>query len=202
MAPGVKNVFDTTDLELVVPENCLYDTIHFQYKGVQNKNAGSFSLGHILHKPTVLLQDSITIKIKANKAIPAGEENNMVMVMDIPGKQIVQKAIFKNGMFISKFRDFGTCYLMVDKLPPVVSGLKNNANLSHATQIHLFVSDNFRKIKYFRAELDGKFLLFSQRGNRFTYYFDENCGTGEHNLSIVVKDVVGNTSKQTIHFKR
>ena len=140
--------------------------------------------------------------MKPNKVVQAGLENNMVMVMNIPGKQIVQKAVLAHGMFTSKFRDFGTCYLLLDKIPPVVSGLKNNANLSRASQINLFVTDNNKKIKYFRAELDGKFLMFSQRGNRFTYNFDENCGIGEHILTITVKDIVGNISEEKIQFKR
>jgi hypothetical protein len=202
MVPNAINVFETTDLELYLPENCLYDTIHFQYKSVPNSIVGSFSDNHILHTPTVLLQDSFTVRMKANKAIPTGLENNMVMLMNIPGKQIAQKAVLANGMFTSKFRDFGTCYLMLDNIPPVVSGIINNANLSSASQINIFVSDNNKKIKYFRAELDGKFLMFSQRGNRFTYNFDENCGTGEHNLTIIVKDLVGNTTVESVHFKR
>ena len=96
------------------------------------------------------------------------------MVMNIPGKQVVQKAVLSHGMFTSKFRDFGTCYLMLDKIPPVISGLKSKTNLTSAAQINIVVTDNYNKIKYFRAELDGKFLMFSQRGNRFTYNFDEN----------------------------
>ena len=202
MVPNAINVFETTDLELYLPENCLYDTIHFQYKSVPNSIDGSFSNNHILHTPTVLLQDSFTVRMKANKAIPTGLENNMVMLMNIPGKQIAQKAVLANGMFTAKFRDFGTCYLMLDNIPPVVSGIMNNANLSSASQINIFVTDNYKKIKYFRAELDGKFLMFSQRGNRFTYNFDENCGTGEHILTIIVKDLVGNTTVESIHFKR
>jgi len=202
MIPGTVNIFDTTELELYLPENCLYDTIHFQYKTLPNTIIGSYSNSHILHLPSVLLQDSLTVRMKPNKVVQAGLENNMVMVMNIPGKQIVQKAVLAHGMFTSKFRDFGTCYLMVDKIPPVVSGLKNNANLSRASQINLFVTDNYKKIKYFRAELDGKFLMFSQRGNRFTYNFDENCGIGEHILTITVKDIVGNISEEKIQFKR
>jgi hypothetical protein len=105
-------------------------------------------------------------------------------------------------MFAAKFRDFGICYLMVDNTPPVITGLKNNANLPKAAQINLFVTDNFKKIKQFRAELDGRFLMFSQRGNRFTYNFDEYCGSGEHNIKITVSDIAGNQTVQTFHFTR
>ena len=202
MLPGTVNVFDTTDLEMYLPENCLYDTIHFQYKAIPNKLVGAYSNSHILHTPSVLLQDSITVRIKANKPILTELENSILMVMDIPGKQVVQKAVSLSGMFTSKFRDFGTCYLMVDKIPPVVSGLTNNSNLANASQINIYVTDNYKKIKHFKAELDGKFLMFSQRGNRFTYNFDENCAAGEHILTITVSDLVGNVSEQTIHFKR
>jgi len=202
MMPGAVNVFDTSELELYLPESCLYDTIHFIYNSAPNNIVGSFSNMHKLHTPTVLLQDSCTVRIKASKAIPAGLGDVMLMVMNVPGKQIIQKAVFSHGMFAAKFRDFGTCYLMVDNTPPVITGLKNNANLLKASQINLFVTDNFKKIKQFRAELDGRFLMFSQRGNRFTYNFDENCGSGEHNIKITVRDIAGNQTVQTFHFTR
>jgi hypothetical protein len=202
MMPGAVNVFDSSELELYLPENCLYDTIHFRYVSAPNNMAGCFSNLHILHTPTVLLQDSFTVRIKASKAIPAGLGDDMLMVMNVPGKQIIQKAVFSHGMFAAKFRDFGTCYLMVDNATPIITGLKNNVNLSKASQINLFVTDNFKKIKQFRAELDGRFLMFSQRGNRFTYNFDENCGSGEHNIKITVRDVAGNQTVKTFHFTR
>ena len=76
------------------------------------------------------------------------------MVMNIPGKQVVQKAVLSHGMFTSKFRDFGTCYLMLDKIPPVISGLKSKTNLTSAAQINIVVTDNYNKIKYFSSKLN------------------------------------------------
>ena len=51
--------------------------------------------------------------------------------------------------------------------------------------------------------LDGNWLSFSNdKGKTFIYTFDEKCGVGEHELKILVKDMVGNLSEKIYRFSR
>jgi hypothetical protein len=66
----------------------------------------------------------------------------------------------------------------------------------------ILADDNWKEIKNFRAELDGQWLRFVQRGNHFTYKVDEHCQPGEHELRITVEDEAGNATERVIRFTR
>jgi len=65
------------------------------------------------------------------------------------------------------------------------------------------VEDNFKKIRSFRATLDGNWLLFTNdKARAFIYHFDEHCKPGKHELKIYAEDEAGNSSVQVLHFSR
>ncbi len=105
------------------------------------------------------------------------------------------------GKYSAEFRDFGIFQLIADDQPPQLSGFPG-ANLAAASKISFYVRDNNNLVKNFRAELDGKWLRFVQRGNTFSYQFDEKCPRGEHQLKISVEDEAGNITTQNYSFTR
>ena len=110
------------------------------------------------------------------------------------------------GLFLMLFlviHLIGNFQLLVDNIPPVILpiGIRENANLSRSSQIIFTVTDNMKKIKNFRAELDGKWLRFTNdKGRSFIYRFDERCPRGNHELKVSVDDEAGNTTTKTFHF--
>ena len=59
------------------------------------------------------------------------------------------------------------------------------------------------RLKPFRAELDGKWLMFSNdKGRNYVYTFDEQCPYGVHELKVQVEDIVGNVTEKTWWFKK
>jgi len=60
-----------------------------------------------------------------------------------------------------------------------------------------------KEIKNFRAELDGKWLRFTNdKGRSFIYKFDEMCPPGNHELKVSVDDEAGNKTEKIFHFTR
>ncbi len=112
----------------------------------------------------------------------------------------------RNGeWFTGKFREFGNFQLLIDNTPPLISpiGIRDNANLSRSSQIIFTVTDNMKEIKNFRAELDGKWLRFTNdKGRSFIYKFDEMCSSGNHELKVSVEDEAGNRTVKVFHFTR
>ena len=90
---------------------------------------------------------------------------------------------------LQNFRDFGNFELIADDVPPVIyGGFKDNANLSKSSRIIFIPRDNNDEIKIFSAELDGKWLRFTNdKGRSFIYNFDEMCDRGNHELKISVR---------------
>ncbi|HEY6083514.1 MAG TPA: M23 family peptidase, partial [Chitinophagaceae bacterium] len=92
-----------------------------------------------------------------------------------------------------------------DNVPPVITpmgGLHDGANLAKASQIAFRLGDNLSGVKEYRAELDGKWLLFAQKGNTIYYSFDEHCAKGDHKLVLTVTDEANNQSAYLLNFKR
>jgi murein DD-endopeptidase MepM/ murein hydrolase activator NlpD len=201
MRPDELNVYETEDLELFMPEHLLYDSIYFKHTTAPGGQPKTFSAIHNVHSATVPVHANFTIRLKPDKAIPYNLRDRMLIRKTTLGKNAVKKASWGMGKYSAEFRDFGSFQLIADDVPPKLSGFPGS-NLAAVSKISIYVTDDNVAVKNFRAELDGKWLRFVQRGNTFTYIFDEKCPRGEHQLTISVDDEAGNKTVQTYSFTR
>ena len=201
--PGFINIFENEDICFYLPQNCLYDSIHFQYSEIKpNKGYTIYQL----HNTSVPLQGYFPITIKASTLLP----DKMVMHRFANGKHDYAKAEPVNngnepGWFKASFREFGSFQLMIDTVAPniIPIGFRNGLNCSKQSRIVFAVSDNTEEIKKFTALLDGNWLRFTNdKASRFIYNFDEMCPAGEHELKIFVEDQVGNITEKNYKFTR
>ncbi len=204
MKPGEINVFETENLQLFLPEKCLYDSINFLYSSTANITPLAFSPLHQLHNNFVPVHENFSIRIRPDKVIPYHLRDRLLIKTITRNEMDVKKVNWELGWYAASFRDFGLFQLVADDQPPLIFawGLKNGANLSRSAKIVISIRDNYDVIKNFRAELDGKWLMFSQKRNTFTYKFDEHCPEGEHELKITVEDEAGNVAEKKFEFVR
>lgn len=202
MKQGELNVFETTELQVFLPEQALYDSIYFRNSVLPGGQPLAFSPVHIIQTPMTPVQDYFTLRMKADKTIPYQLRDRLLIKKTTKDDITVRKAVWEMGLYSAVFREFGTFQLVADDQPPVISGLAQGADLSKSQKITIYIRDNFDQVKDFRAELDGKWLRFVQRGNTFTYKFDEICQQGEHVLKISVHDEAGNKAVQEFRFRR
>jgi murein DD-endopeptidase MepM/ murein hydrolase activator NlpD len=201
MRPDELNVYETEELELFMPEHLLYDSIYFKHTTAPGGQPKAYSVIHNVHSATVPVHANFTIRLKPDKAIPYNLRDRMLVKKTTLGKNTVKKASWGMGKYSAEFRDFGSFQLIADDVPPKLSGFPGS-NLAAISKISIYVTDDNVAVKNFRAELDGKWLRFVQRGNTFTYIFDEKCPRGEHQLTISVEDEAGNKTIQTYSFTR
>jgi hypothetical protein len=195
--PGYINVFERENILFYMPPECLYDSLRFRYSEL---NAGSTFPIYQLHNVTVPVQQNFPVMIKG----PAVYKDKMVMHRFANGKNDFKKAVFINGWYKAAFRDFGSYQLMVDTIAPNITaiGFKDGINAAKLSAIRFVVTDNSEELD-FRAELDGKWLRFTNdKGRTFIYPFDEHCSPGEHELKIIATDQVGNVSEKVYRFTR
>lgn len=196
------NIFENNQVEFFLEENSLYDQICFNYAELPAA-AGAYSATYKLHTPLVPVHNNFSLHIKPNREIPARLENKIVMVREGLG-ETVAAARKENGWYAAEFRELGNFRLVADTLAPKITalgGVRNGAVLSRASKLSFAFSDA-SGIKSYRAELDGKWLLFSRKSNVITYTFDEHCPKGKHTLKLSVTDIAGNVAEQTITFTR
>lgn len=203
-SPGFVNVFEKEDVQLILSENDLYDSINFIYSKKPSITPLAVSALHSVHTALVPVHGYFTIRLK-----PEGLQNidadKIIMQRTWGGKMDVVKPERDGEWFTGKFREFGNFQLLVDNSSPVISpvGIRDNSNLSKSSQIIFTVTDNMKKIKNFRAELDGKWLRFTNdKGRSFTYRFDEMCPPGAHELKVSVEDEAGNKTTKIFYFTR
>ncbi len=202
--PGYVNVFEREEVQLILGKHDLYDSIRFAY-AKRTSSSKAISYLHVLHTGLVPVHGFFTLRLKASSAIPDSLKDKVLMERSWGGKTDVSKPKQEGDWFTGQFRNFGNFQLLVDKSPPVINaiGIRENANLSRASQLIFVVKDNNDEIKNFRAELDGKWLRFTNdKGRSFIYKFDEMCATGDHELKVSVQDEAGNTTTKIYHFTR
>ena len=112
-------------------------------------------------------------------------------------------AIAGNDWYKAKVRNFGTYWLDIDTIPPVIKSLqKNNSNLSKAKQIIFDVKDEMTSVKNFGGYLDGKWICFEAHADLIFYKFDDHCPKGKHDLVFKAEDENGNVSTFKLNFTR
>lgn len=197
MYPDSRNIFENNQVEFFLEEQALYDRICFNYLELPSKNPKALSNTFRLHTALVPVHNTYNPRIKTNRLVPLGLEHKVVMVREGAGGSGVSATVLEDGWYKGSFRDFGDFHLELDTVVPkigVISGGKGG-------KIAFSMSDA-SGIKSYRAELDGKWLMFVRRGNVLTYTFDEHCPPGSHNLKLTVTDEVGNTAVQHLKFSR
>ncbi len=203
--PLMLDVFDAEDCEFYMGENCLYDSVHIIYTRSASSGLASVSAVHSIGSKYIPLHDSFVVRIKPTQIVAPDKLKHVVMQRYAGSDKDVEQVVWQNGWASAKFRNFGSFQLLLDEQPPTILpiGITNGANLSRASRIAFTIHDNLESFNNFRAELDGKWLRFTNdKGRTFIYNFDEMCPPGQHTLKVSVEDEAGNSATQTYNFTR
>jgi hypothetical protein len=202
--PGSVNVFENENLQVYLPPATLYDSVSFFHSEKPSSIQNSYSAIYSVLSGLIPAQDYFTVSLKANKNIPGNLSDKILIKRTWNGKEEVMKAGKNGNWYSAKFRAFGNFELIADDQPPVINAdFHDNANLSKYRTIVIIPKDNNDEIKNFRAELDGKWLRFSNdKGRSFIYIFDEKCSAGKHELKVSAEDEAGNKTEKILHFTR
>jgi hypothetical protein len=195
--PLMLDVSENPECEVYMGDKCLYDSVHIAYRAGAATAPAAVSAVHTIGAPYIPLQEAMVVRIKPSKVLTPDEQSKVVMQRFAGSKKEVQAVEWNNGWAASKFRDFGSFQLLVDNEAPEITpvGFANGSNVGHLSRLVINVKDNFGKYKNFRAELDGKWLRFTNdKGLSFIYKIDEKFLPGTHTLKISVEDEAGNKS--------
>ena len=195
------NKFESNNVRFTLDDRQLYDDICFTSEsmpgnGISNKVR--------LHYPYIPLHHYFQLEMKPNKTIPLALRDKVALMYTDGKDEDGRDAKFSaQGWYAARVRDFGTYWLAIDTVAPVIRSLvRNNANLSKAARLTLTAKDATTSVKSFSGHIDGKWVCFEQHGTSFFYEFDEHCPPGRHTLLFKAEDENGNEAKYTLHFVR
>lgn len=192
LIPGQTNMINGTNAVVHFRKNSFYDSVFFVLKETAGKNVLAASPRITLHNPTVPVHERYTVSIKS-KINDALRKRTVMQFTGFKKKSIV-KGIWDGNSMRASFDELGSVQLLSDTIAPEIKFEQAEKKLVIAA------SDNLGEIADFHAELDGQWILFAQKGNAFTYEFDEYCKPGKHRLFVRVTDVAGNISQQQFSF--
>lgn len=201
--PNQENELKEANFEAYLPENVLYDKVPVFYYRTPSSTQYAVSDVYQLNDESIPLHDDMTIRIKPDKPIPAGGWDKLVIRRTWRNSTNVRLAKKEGEWLSAGFDDFGYFQAFADVVPPYVSELgSSDTVIVRASRIVFTPTDNFG-IKSFRAELDGKWIRFTNdKGRTWIYNFDERCPYGLHQLKVRVEDVAGNVTEKEWWFKR
>ena len=196
--------FETEFCEFFIGEKCLYDSVHISYRNFASSNPDVVSDVHSIGESFIPLQDSFLVRIQPDLSFTEEDRKFTVMQWTSGTRSAVQKVQWQQQWASARFRDFGYFQLVRDSVPPsIVPSFDDWDDLSRATRITFSVRDNLNIVKNVRAELDGKWLRFTNDKYRaFIYQFDEKCLSGTHVLTISAEDEAGNKTTVSYNFVR
>lgn len=203
--PMMLDVFESPDCEFIVGEQCLYDSVQLNYRSSPASAPTAVSSIHSIGASYIPLQDSILVRIRPSRVLTEDEKERTVMQWYAGSKKSVQKVEWQGDWASASFRDLGFFQLLLDTEPPVIipSGFTDGSDLSKSSRIVFTVKDNLEKFKNVRAEVDGRWIRFSNdKGRTFIYRFDEKVLAGNHELMVRAEDEAGNITEKVYRFKR
>ena len=200
--PGNVNVIEKKDFEAFLPQRCIYDTIPLVYNTSSLTLLNAVSALHQVNDNSYPVHEEMIIRIKPTIEIKK-EWRDKIVIQRNAGNAIL-KPVWQGEWLSAKSGAFGSFIALVDLTSPQINniGKGDTVNLSPASRIVFTPTDN-SGIKNFHAELDGKWLMFTNdKGRNWIYKFDEQCPFGVHELKVRVEDIVGNVTERTWWFKK
>jgi len=206
LIPDAPFLFKRPDVELSAPAGAVYDSVPLDYQA----DAGpllppALTRRHRVNGTEWPLHSDLQVKLKVSQPLAASLQSKLVMQRSWGAVKKIKPAVYKQGWVTASFDDFGYFQAYVDTVAPDVrlAGKGDTIDLSASRAIVFTPTDNFGTIGSFRAELNGRWLRFTNdKARSWVYRFDERCPYGTHLLTVTVRDAVGNETTRNWYIKR
>lgn len=200
--PNKPGHFQTSNASFIYSDKAFYDLVPFNMFETGRTTSIQVSPTIHLSESYIPIHDFYTIGINYQGNL---EEKDFAVLQLKSGRSVqYTKGNWSGNRLVGKFNKLGNVAIVLDSIAPKLLpvNIKDNMLLATNSRLVVRVSDN-TDIQSFTGTVDGQWLLFSRRGNTFTYENDEYFPIGEHILELEVIDIAGNkTSKQFKIIKR
>lgn len=195
MTAGQLNVYDEPQIQFVFHENAFYDDVHFKVQPFYANSQTELSSVFQTLPEHLPVHSRFTVRIKPNRIPALINTDRVLLKRTYKTKTEIKKAVEEKGFFAAEFRDLGFFQLIEDLEPPLISSsFISGTSVSAGSKLAIHVNDNHKVIDQFSATVDGEWIMFQPSGSSYVYVVDEHFPVGEHKLSVVVKDVAGNST--------
>ena len=200
-------VFEESSFRLEVPAGAVYKNELFKHSVIPAK--GKKLSPKVFIDEMIPLQKPCTLSVYAN--VPKNLQSRAVLAMtNKNGNKICIGGTWEENKITAEIKEFGNFTIVIDSIGPKITtenfdlkGIKQSS-LTSLKFIRFKISDNFSGIAFYKASIDGKWVLmqYEPKKKYIWYNFDEHCKPGNHDLVLEVTDKVGNKTTYKKSFLR
>ena len=197
-----ENTFKRDNLELMMQAFSLYEPLLFNYNSIDSID-GVFGEIHQVHFNNIPVHKKYNLSIKAyvHDSLKA---KTYIATTDLNGNFWYLGGEWKDDYIQAKVREFGNFCIIADTTKPEINGVNIFPGKTFNTQttIKLTIKDKHSGIKYYRGEIDGKWILMDYDHKRDLLKFEikNNISKGKHNFTLKLIDNVGNFTDYKAEF--
>lgn len=200
------NHYENDLIKLYFPSNSFYTDIAFNYEIIETTSAVVYSKYHQIHTGKTPVHKKFDIAIKPQN-LPAGlYDKAYIAYYNVSGRKRSVDAVWEGNFLKGRSKEFGKYFIAVDDSPPTIKpyNITPGKVMSKSNYIGFTISDKGTGIKSYDAYIDGQWVVmtFDAKTGRARYYFDERVSKGQHEITFIVKDWVGNAKTYTARFTR
>ena len=197
------NRYENQGIELSVERNSLYNDISFSYK--RRKSHSEFTGDiHCIHneETPVHLPYSIALTIDSIKEVL--REKSVICTQSDENEYLCLPSEWHDDTLRAKSREFGDFGVIVDTIPPNLKPKHFFEDMSDEIFMSFTFDDPLTGVSTYNAFVDGEWVLLEHdpKNKTLIHYFDGKISRGQHELLIVVKDLVNNEKRLKLEFVR
>ncbi len=194
------NEFNNDQIKVILPKGTLYNDLNFIYKTQPRPTTNAYSSIHQIHNNITPLHIGFELWIKADSSLSKYKDKALI----VSTKLSSQGGYYENGYVKAKPRTFGSFYIAIDTVAPVIlpQNITNGKNMAGISKMIFTIRDNLSGVKSFNGYIDGKWVLieFDAKTASLWHTFDERAGPGKHTFELVLADMKDNIKNYSITF--
>lgn len=187
------NFYESDKFDIKIPKGALYTDLDFIHS--TKPSAKWFSDIHRIHQLDVPLHTYSQISIAVTKDLVSDKSKYYIASLRYKKPTFIP-SVYQNGKVSAQIRTFGDYAVLADTLAPTLVPIQAE-RWGKTAQIRFRISDAQSGLKYWRGEIDGKFVLFEPSGNIITYKPDpKHLDKGKkHKIVVTAMDKCGNEKR-------
>lgn len=188
------SIIKRNDLHLEFKPFSFYETVYLKTDYSEEKSDGFYSGVHHIHNNTVPVHTPYKLAIRPARLPDSLKTKAFVALCDDSEDIDAFQSTWEEGFLVAYPRTFGDFCIMIDTIPPTVIPRNMSTILNIGSTLSFTIKDEISGINEYRGMIDGDWVLFEYdaKNDRLFHRFDGRIPTGEHKLSLVVTDQVGN----------